>query len=91
MAGLGGLIASVLDFYQLLLIIYVLMSWFAGSIRGGIVDDAYRVLGQLCEPYLGLFRRILPTAMVGGAGIDFSPLIAIFVLQAVRTLVLRAV
>ena len=41
--------------------------------------DVYRVLGSLVEPYLGLFRRFIPPM----GGMDFSPLVAILVLQFV--------
>lgn len=70
-------IARILDFYSLLIFIYVIMSWFPVG-RGGIVTDVYRVLGSVCEPYIGIFRRIVPMT---GAGIDFSPLVALLVLR----------
>lgn len=81
----GVLLSRLINFYGLLLFVYVLMSWF--PIRGGILLDVYRVLASICEPYIGLFRRILPTAAVGGAGLDFSPLVAILVLQIVGGMV----
>ncbi|KKM01773.1 hypothetical protein LCGC14_1791110 [marine sediment metagenome] len=42
---------------------------------------------DVTEPYLGIFRRILPMASMGGAGIDFSPIIAFFVLNIISQLV----
>jgi uncharacterized protein YggT (Ycf19 family) len=39
------------------------------------------VLGTICEPYIGLFRKIVPTVGAGGVGLDLSPLVAILVLQ----------
>lgn len=81
------LFSRVIGFYQILIIVYVLMSWF--PIRGGVLLDVYRVLASICEPWIGLFRRMLPTAAVGGAGLDFSPLVAILVLQIGGGLVVR--
>lgn len=69
------------DFYVGLIFIYILMSWFPNM--RGIVRDLYDALGRLCEPYLGLFRRILPPLGGPGMSIDFSPIIAIIVLQLV--------
>ncbi|HEY3318812.1 MAG TPA: YggT family protein [Coriobacteriia bacterium] len=83
--SIAGLVSRLISFYEILIVIYVLMSWF--PIRGGIALDIYRVLGSICEPYIGLFRRILPQAAVGGAGLDFSPLVAILVLSAVQRVV----
>jgi YggT family protein len=71
---------AALNFYSLLIIVYVLMSWFPVS---GVLQDAYRVLASVVDPYLRLFRRIVP---VMGA-LDFSPFVAILVLWAVRMFV----
>lgn len=61
MTTVGNVIASLLNFYGLLILIYVIFSWF--PIRpGGLMADAYRVLASVCEPYIGIFRRIVPVA-----------------------------
>jgi uncharacterized protein YggT (Ycf19 family) len=39
-----------------------------------------RVLVDLTEPYVGLFRRLLPVTRIGGVGIDWSSLVALLVL-----------
>ena len=70
-------VSRLLDFYSLLIFLYVILSWFPVS-RGGVITDIYRVLASVCEPYIGIFRRIVPLA---GGGIDFSPLIALLVLR----------
>ena len=71
-----------IDFYSVLLFIYVLMSWFQGA--GGWITTVYEALGTICEPYLGLFRKIIPPA----GGLDFSPIVAILVLQLVVRLII---
>ena len=81
MTGLSGIVAGVGQFYGFLIIAYVLMSWL--PMNGETIQDVYRVLGSLVEPYLSLFRRFIPPM----GGMDFSPIIAIIVLQfAVRAL-----
>ncbi|MDH4140299.1 MAG: YggT family protein [Coriobacteriia bacterium] len=72
------IVARLIDFYVLLIFAYVILSWFRPS---GALFDIYRTLALVCEPFIGVFRRILPMARVGGAGLDFSPFIAILVLQ----------
>lgn len=65
---------SALYLYQLTLIVYILLSWFQGA------EWAMRVrvaLDPVVEPYLGVFRRIVPVTGM----IDFSPLVALLVLQ----------
>lgn len=73
-----GIVDAVLGFYGILILAYVILSWFQGS---GWVAELYSVLAQICEPYVGLFRRIVPSLGAGGAAIDFSPLVALLVLN----------
>jgi YggT family protein len=86
---IGPLLARVLNFYGLLIVAYTLMSWVAPSLGPGLGRDIYGVLGSLCEPFVGLFRRFLPAVMIGSAGIDFSPLVAFVVIQIAAGLVGR--
>jgi len=69
------IVDRLISFYSMAIFAYVIMSWFRPT---GVLYDIYRVLAQICEPYIGIFRRIVP--LVGG-GIDFSPWIAILVLR----------
>ncbi|MDR3685687.1 MAG: YggT family protein [Coriobacteriia bacterium] len=77
-----NVIGVVGQFYVVLLVVYVLMSWFP---MNGAFYDVYRVIGSLCEPYIALFRRFIPPM----GGIDFSPWAAILVVQFVIVPVLR--
>lgn len=63
------------------IIIRVLFSWFAMGNAGGPV---IRLLDDITEPVLGPLRRVIPTLGM----IDISPLIAIFLIQAIANLVL---
>ncbi|TLM81428.1 MAG: YggT family protein [Actinobacteria bacterium] len=74
--GVLGIVSSLIRFYELVIIVYVLMSWIPA---GGVVDEIRRVLATLVEPYLGLFRRIIPPIGM----IDISAIVAILVLQVI--------
>lgn len=86
--SIADLVDTLLRFYGLLIFVYVILSWFRPS---GFVFDIYRTLGTIVEPYVGIFRRILPTAGAGGVGIDFSPFVAYLVLDFIIRPVVRAV
>lgn len=77
MTNMGSIVLAVGQFYGFLIIAYVLMSWL--PMNGGVVTDIYQVLATLVEPYLNLFRRFIPPM----GGMDFSPIVAILVLQFV--------
>ncbi|MDY2624694.1 MAG: YggT family protein [Coriobacteriales bacterium] len=70
-------IVGLADFYTMVIFIYVMLSWFPHSY--GAMGDIYRVLGTICEPYLKIFRAIIPPV----GGVDFSPIIAFVVLQLI--------
>ncbi len=52
---------------------YVLMSWFP-NLRESTIGQ---ILGRLVEPYLAIFRRIIPPL----GPMDFSPIVAIIALS----------
>jgi YggT family protein len=61
--------------YVLLIFAYILTSW----VRLPYSPWARRIqdfLRDVCDPYLRIFRRVLPTLGL----FDFSPIVAIFVL-----------
>jgi len=69
--------------YILLIFAYVLTSWIR---LPHSLSRLQRFLYDVCEPYLRLFRRILPP--IGGA-IDLSPIVSVLVLVGVDQLVVR--
>jgi YggT family protein len=60
--------------YTLALILYVLSSWIRVPYS---LSPVVRFLYDICDPYLRLWRRILPMSF---GAIDFTPMIAIFAL-----------
>ncbi len=42
---------------------------------------------ETVDPYLNVFRRVLPTLNLGGLGLDLSPILAIIVLVLAQSLV----
>ncbi len=80
---LSLVIYQLFRIYSIILVVYVLMSWIPyGASKW--VEDIRAVLASISEPYLGLFRRIIPPLGM----IDFSPVIAIIVLQLIERLIL---
>ena len=74
--ALANILSRVIWLYGLLIIAYVLMSWV--PVKGALYD-VYRVLGSVVEPYLKLFRRIIPPIGM----VDISPIVALIALQLV--------
>lgn len=82
--GLGYVLYRLIDFYELLILVMCIMSWF--PMGEGILHDLYEALRSIIDPFLDIFRRLIPA--MGGMAIDFSPIIAIVVLDLVKRLVI---
>ena len=66
--------------YALLIFVYILTSWIRLPYS---LAPVQRFLYDVCEPYLRLFRRLLPSM----GPLDLSPIIAVIVLYAVARVV----
>ena len=74
MAIILGTVSSFISLYLGLLFIRVLLTWFPN------VDwykQPFAALGQITDPYLNLFRSIIPPL----GGMDFSPMLAFLALS----------
>jgi YggT family protein len=88
MTGFGNFLSTFLNLYVTVIFVYIVMSWFAGG-ASGPTRDIYNALAVVCEPYLSIFRRLIPPIMLGSGGLDLSPIIGMFVLQMLANFVAR--
>ncbi len=78
-AAVISVLLATLGVYTVALIIYALLS----LIAPGSYSPASALLAALCEPLLAPVRRVLPPV----GGLDFSPLVLILALQALKMLI----
>jgi YggT family protein len=74
--GLIGLLQTVLQFYFFAVLLYALLSWFAGA----AYNPAAQVLARLVEPLLRPIRRVVPPL----GALDLSALFLLIALQALQ-------
>lgn len=81
--GFRGLIVDVLELYEVVIVLYVVMSWFPVTKPGGPMHQFRYFLQRATDPVLGPIRRLIPS--VGGAGLrlDLSPLIVLLLIQLI--------
>jgi YggT family protein len=72
--------------YVLLIIAYILTSWIRLP-YSPTLNRVQRFLYDVCEPYLRLFRRLIPAI----GPIDFSPVVGIIVLIVLNRLILTLI
>jgi YggT family protein len=73
--------------YLILIFIRILMSWIPRMPYNRYLAAVLKFVSDVTDPYLNLFRRILPPVRLGGAGLDLSPIVATFVLIIVSQIV----
>jgi uncharacterized protein YggT (Ycf19 family) len=90
---LGDAVSSVTEFlyvftivYTLVIFAYIVMSWVRLP-YSPTLNRIQRFLYDVCEPYLRLFRRILPSF----GPLDLSPTVAVIVLWVVEQLIVRLI
>jgi YggT family protein len=88
---IAGYLSTLIYVYTLLIVLYIVTQLlFAFGVRppySRAMDAVLTFLRDVCEPYLRIFRRIIP--MVGA--FDFSPIVAIIVLSLVGNLVVSLI
>ena len=82
-------LSTVIYVYSLLIFLYIVMNLlFAAGLRPPYsrpLDAVLSFLRDVVEPYLRIFRGILPSF----GGFDFSPIIAIIALQIFNVIVVQ--
>ena len=74
MAVILGTVSSFISIYLVLLFIRVLLTWFPNI---NWSNQPFTALSQITDPYLNLFRSIIPPL----GGMDFSPMLAFLALS----------
>ncbi len=80
-------VAALFLVYIILILIRILISWIPRMPYNPALRAVLDFVSQTTDPYLNLFRRILPPIGSGGFGLDLSPMIGIVVLYILRAVV----
>jgi YggT family protein len=90
-SDIASYVQAVFTVYIVLIFIYILTNWmFSFGVRlpyHRFSDAIINFLRDVCEPYLRLYRRLIPPIGM----IDITPIIAIIVLYVVEQLVVSAI
>ncbi|HEY5816763.1 MAG TPA: YggT family protein [Solirubrobacterales bacterium] len=73
--------------YIILILIRVLLSWIPRMPYNPTLRAVLDFITETTDPYLNLFRRIIPPIGGGGFGLDLSPMIGLIVLFIARSIV----
>lgn len=86
---IAGYLSTLIYVYTLLIILYIVVQLlFSFGVKppySRASDAVLSFLRDVCEPYLRIFRRVIPQM----GAFDFSPIVAILVLSFVNTLIVN--
>lgn len=82
MQEVASIVSLLFDIFFWIIIVRIFLTWIP-SINWH--NEPFKTMAAISDFVLEPFRRIIPAV----SGIDFSPIIALFVLSLVRTLVIR--
>ena len=71
-----SILSTFVYIYSLLLTVRILLGWF----QVNFFDPPFSILSQLTDPYLNIFRGLIPPM----GGIDFSPMLGFLVLWLIQ-------
>jgi YggT family protein len=86
-ADIADYVDTLVLVYLVLIFIRIILSWFRSIPYHPWLSAFLTFVHDVTDPYLNLFRRFIPMARLGGAGIDLSPIVATFALLIVGGIV----
>ena len=90
-SDIASYVNALFTVYIILLFVRILLSWIPRIPYNPTLSAIINFIHEVTDPYLNLFRRILPPVGGGGFALDLSPIIAIIVLYIVRAIVVGAI
>lgn len=82
---LGRIIYELGSAYSLIILVYCIMTWIPIT-HDGVLADIKLFFAKICDPYLNLFRKLIPP--IGGT-VDVTPIVALLVLQLAVSFIAR--
>jgi YggT family protein len=73
--------------YLVMIFVRIIMSWIPRVPYNRFLAGFLKFVTDVTDPYLNLFRRILPPVRLGPGALDLSPIVATFVLILVSSIV----
>jgi YggT family protein len=86
-ADIADYIRTLALVYLVLIFVRIIMSWIPRIPYNRYLSAFLNFVTDVTDPYLNLFRRILPMVRIGPGALDLSPIVATFVLIIVSNIV----
>lgn len=88
-AVLIPIISIIFQVYYWMIIARILLSWVPQLADVEMLKPIVAFIFEVTDPFLNIFRRMIPKMALGGMGVDFSPFIAIITLILLERIVMQ--
>jgi YggT family protein len=90
-ADIANYVDALFLVYIVLIFIRILLSWIPRLPYNPVLHSVVTFVHDVTDPYLRLFRRVLPPVGGGGFALDLSPIVGIIVLYIARAVIVGAI
>jgi YggT family protein len=84
-------LSTLITVYIVIIFIRILMSWFTRIPYNRYLAAFLKFVSDVTDPFLNIFRRIIPTVRIGPGALDLSPIVAVLVLSIVGGIIVNLV
>ena len=88
---ISNYVSALFLVYFILIFIRILLSWIPRMPYYPWLRATVDFIHQVVDPYLNIFRRVIPPLGGGGMAIDISPILAIIILSIVWRVVVALI
>jgi YggT family protein len=89
--AIADYVSALFLVYLILIFARILLSWIPRIPYNPYLRAVIDFIHEVTDPYLNLFRRIVPSLGRGGFALDLSPILGVIVLLIVEALVVGAI
>ena len=90
-ADIANYVDALFLVYIILIFARILLSWIPRIPYNPVLSAVIGFIQDVTNPYLNLFRRVLPPVGGGGFALDLSPIVAMIVLFIARAIIVGAI
>src|SRR4051794_26505151 len=90
-ANIADYVNALFLVYMILIFARILLSWIPRMPYNPTLSAVVGFIHEVTDPYLNIFRRVLPPVGGGGMALDLSPIVAIIVLILAQSLIVGAI
>ena len=90
-SDVANYVEALFTVYLILIFVRILLSWVPRLPYNPVLHAVVTFVHDVTDPYLRLFRRVLPPVGAGGMALDLSPIVGIIVLYIAQSLIVSAI